>query len=468
MATALVDPDALNHAHDREDYSGEGPPLDTGAPATLERQFQTFVERVPGIVVYLDVVQLDDPSCSIPVYISPQIEDLLGYPRDAWLTNDELWLDVLHPDDAERMAKADEQARATLSSLFAEYRMVARDGRVIWVSEKATVVEDEATGTVYWQGVMVDITDRKQTEDALAASEGQFRSIFDAASIGVMTLGLDGLIREANPTLEQVCDYPSGALHDRPLQDYLEPASSDCLEQFHELAAGLRERFELEHRFRRNDGSLIWCRTVMALVRDGEGRPSRVTAMLEDVTDRKQVEADLVHRTLHDSLTKLPNREHLLKRLRQERERRFAAGSGVAVVFMDMDGFKQVNDSIGHHAGDDLLVAVAHRLSATVRPCDAVARFGGDEFVVIAGDVESLNEATQLGWRLTNCLRRLFSIADHTVRVTASVGVAYSVNPEDLAEDIIRKADAAMYLAKQRGRNRVEVYGHPDETNAAA
>jgi diguanylate cyclase (GGDEF)-like protein len=165
----------------------------------------------------------------------------------------------------------------------------------------------------------------------------------------------------------------------------------------------------------------------MALVRDGEGRPSRVTAMLEDVTDRKQVEADLVHRTLHDSLTQLPNREHLLKRLRQERERRFAAGSGVAVVFMDMDGFKQVNDSIGHHAGDDLLVAVAHRLSATVRPCDAVARFGGDEFVVIAGDVESLNEATQLGWRLTNCLRRLFSIADHTVRVTASVGVAYTV-----------------------------------------
>jgi PAS domain-containing protein len=97
-------------------------------------------------------------------------------------TDDELWLDVLHPDDAERMVAADARARETLSSLFAEYRMIARDGQVVWVSEKAAVYEDEATGTVYWQGVMVDITDRKSTDEALAASERQFRSIFDAAA----------------------------------------------------------------------------------------------------------------------------------------------------------------------------------------------------------------------------------------------------------------------------------------------
>src|SRR5439155_11421010 len=100
----------------------------------------------------MDLVQLDNPGSSIPLYISPQIEDMLGYPREAWLTDDELWLQVLHPDDAERMMRADEDARRTLSSLFAEYRMVARDGRVVWVSEKATVVQDEAGGAVYWQG----------------------------------------------------------------------------------------------------------------------------------------------------------------------------------------------------------------------------------------------------------------------------------------------------------------------------
>ena len=106
------------------------------------------MERIPGIVVYMDKVQPDNPACSIPIYISPQIEELLGYPRSAWLNEDELWLDVLHPDDAERMVQADEHARRTLSSLFVEYRLIARDGRVVWVSEKATVVEDE-DGSLY-------------------------------------------------------------------------------------------------------------------------------------------------------------------------------------------------------------------------------------------------------------------------------------------------------------------------------
>lgn len=433
-----------------------------------EHRFQRLVENIPGIVAYLDVVQPDDPSCSIPLYISPQIEDMLGYPRDAWLTDDELWLDVLHPEDSERMVREDARARGALSSLFAEYRMIARDGRVVWVSEKAAVVEDETTGTVYWQGVMVDITDRRRAEDALAASERQFRSIFDAAAIGVMTVGLDGRILEANPTLERVCDYPPGALHDRLLNDYLEPGDGSSLERFDELATGRSDRCQLEHLFRRNDQSLMWCRTVMALVRDAAGQPSHITAMLEDISDRKLVEADLVHRTLHDVLTELPNRQHFLDRLRQTRARRFSAGSGVAVVFMDMDGFKEVNDSLGHHAGDDLLLAVARRLKGAIRPTDMVARFGGDEFMVLAGEVDSETDATQLAWRLTNSLRAPFSIAGQTVTMTASMGVAYSADPEDGAEDILRKADAAMYMAKQQGRNRVAVFGQTTSEGAAA
>jgi len=140
-------------------------------------------------------------------------------------------------------------------------------------------------------------------------------------------------------------------------------------------------------------------------VRDGAGRPAHITAMLEDISDRKRVEADLLHRTLHDALTRLPNRQHFLDRLAETRAQRFASGAGVAVVFIDMDGFKEVNDLFGHKAGDDLLTAIARRLTAAVRPSDTVARFGGDEFVVLAGEVDSTTDATQLAWRLTNCLR---------------------------------------------------------------
>ena len=134
------------------------------AGSDAERLFQRLVENIPGVVAYLDLFQVDDPGRSVPIYISPQIEDLLGYPVDAWLTEDELWLDVLHPDDRSRMVEADERARRTLSSLFAEYRMIARDGHVVWVSENAAVVKDEVSGAVYWQGVMVDVTERKAAE----------------------------------------------------------------------------------------------------------------------------------------------------------------------------------------------------------------------------------------------------------------------------------------------------------------
>jgi diguanylate cyclase (GGDEF)-like protein/PAS domain S-box-containing protein len=442
-------------------------PPDVAGSAT-ERQFEALVENIPGIVAYMDIVQVDDPAHSIPHYISPQIEDMLGYPREAWLTDDELWLQVLHPDDAERMMRADERARSTLSSLFAEYRMIGRDGRVVWVSEKAAVVQDPADGTLFWQGVMVDITERKRTEEALETSERQFRSIFDAAAIGVMTLDLDGRILEANPTLEQVCDYVAGALHGRPLRDYLEASETSGIELLGELAAGDRDRCHLEHRFRRNDGSLMWCRTVMALVRDGAGRPAHITAMLEDISARKQAEAELVHQTLHDPLTELPNRQRFLDRLEETRALRLAHGSGLGVAFMDMDGFKEVNDSLGHHAGDELLIAVACRLRAAVRPPDILARFAGDEFLVLADDLRSLDDLTQLAQRLMTCMEAPFLIAARMLRVTASIGVAYSSDAQDPAEDMLRKADAAMYLAKERGRNRVEVFGQLQGAHAAA
>jgi len=424
----------------------------------IERLFGQLVERIPGIVSYLDLFDRDDPSSSVPIYISPQIEELLGYPRDAWLTEDELWLDVLHPDDRERQVAADAEARRTGSPLFGEYRMVARDGRVVWVSEKSAVVEDEVTGTTYWQGLMVDITERREAEEALATSEGRFRSIFDAASIGVMTLDLDGCVVEANVTLESVCGYPTGALHDRRLGDLVPADDESVLQEFAALAAGRSERCELEHRFSRHDDSLMWCRTVFVLVRDGVGRPVQVTAMLEDISDRKETEESLVHRASHDALTGLPNRQLFLQLLADAARNEVVAGSGLAVLFIDMDGFKETNDSLGHHAGDELLVAVAGRLRAAVRPTDDVARYGGDEFLVLATDVVSVDDATQLAWRLVNTLRAPFAVAGQTIRVTASFGIAYDEQPEE-HEELVRKADAAMYLAKQRGRNRVAVFG---------
>ncbi len=436
------------------------------AGSEFERRFQNLVENIPGIVVYLDLVQPDDSGCSLPVYISPQVEELLGYEAAAWLTEDELWLDVLHPDDRDRMIEADASARSALSTLFAEYRMVARDGRIVWVSEKAAVVKDKLTGTFYWQGVMVDITDRKRAEEALAASERQYRSVFDAATIGLMTLDLEGRVLEANDVVEQVLGYPPGALHGRSLYTDLDDGD-ETLRQVEALAAGATGRCELEHRLRSHDGSPLWCRTVMALVRNSGGGNDHVTAMIENIDHRKRAEADLVHRTTHDALTTLPNREHFLLQLEQARKDS-APDLGVGVVFVDIDNFKHVNDSFGHNAGDELLVALARRLRAAVRPTDLVARFGGDEFLVLTAGLSEERETAQLAWRLAGSLHEPFAVTGRPVSVTASFGVAFSRDPDEPDEDLVRKADAAMYTAKHRGSNRVAVFGEPESADAAA
>jgi diguanylate cyclase (GGDEF)-like protein/PAS domain S-box-containing protein len=425
-------------------------------------RFESLLEHIPGMVVYLDRVQPDDPGESIPLYISPQVEQLLGYEHAAWLTDDELWLDVLHPDDRERCAAADAKARANLSSLYAEYRMIHKDGHVVWVSESANVVRDEATGILYWQGVMVDITDRKNAEIALAASERQYRSVFDAATIGLLTLELDGRVRDANPAAERALGHAPGTFAGRLLWDDDLPATAAALMDGHS------DRCELELPLRRRDATLRWFRLVMVLVRDEAGSPDHLTVMLEDIDARKRTEAELIHRSNHDTLTSLPTRAYFLERLGDARERPTFSESGVGVVFIDLDNFKQVNDSAGHHAGDELLAAIAARLSSAVRPNDVVARFGGDEFVVLAHDVADAHDAVQLAWRLAGGLRAPFSVGGAELSVSASFGVCYSRDRDESPEDLVRKADAAMYTAKQRGRNRVAVFGEPTGADAVA
>ena len=417
---------------------------------TPVEQFQTLVERIPGIVAYVDLVDPDDPSHSTPLYISPQIEDLMGYPREAWLNDDELWLQVLHPDDRDRQAREDELARSTLSPLFAEYRMITRDGRVIWVSEKAQVVVNDETGVAHWQGVMVDITDRKRTEEALAASEEQFRSMFDAASIGVMTLALDGSILEANRMLEQVCDYAAGALHGRPLVDYLEESDGVCM-AIASLCAGETDRCEVEHRFRRRDGSLMWCRTVMALVRDASHVPTPVVAMLEDISDRKQAEHDLLHRTLHDSLTELPNRLYFYESVTQAIS---AAGEQrqLAILLIDLDRFKEINDTLGHHYGDLLLCEFAGALRRHLRPPDTLARLGGDEFALLLHvDGDAASAAASALARIEDLVAQPYVVEGLPLSIEASIGVACFPQDGESVDELLRYADIAMYSAKASG-----------------
>jgi diguanylate cyclase (GGDEF)-like protein/PAS domain S-box-containing protein len=210
------------------------------------------------------------------------------------------------------------------------------------------------------------------------------------------------------------------------------------------------ETFGMEYRQFAKDGSVVWIRDEAALVRDEEGEPLYWLGVQMDVTERKALEEQLEHQALHDSLTGLPNRRLFTDRLGHALQRTRRRG-GVAVLFMDLDDFKVVNDSLGHEAGDLMLVVLAQRLGRCLRPEDTLARFGGDEFVVLLEDVEDSGEAVRVAERITDELRRPFVLEGRELFVRTSVGIALGTACTKSAEDLLRDADTAMYRAKEEG-----------------
>jgi diguanylate cyclase (GGDEF)-like protein len=212
------------------------------------------------------------------------------------------------------------------------------------------------------------------------------------------------------------------------------------------------ERFGAEYRLIARDGSVVWVLEDALLVKDATGGPLYWQGILYDITERKEAEERLEHRAFHDPLTELPNRQLFLDRLGHALARtQRRAGSTVAVLFMDLDDFKVINDSLGHEAGDRVLVAVGERLEGCLRPEDTLARFGGDEFVVLVEDVEGPEGAVRIAERLMDVLEGPFDLEGRELFVRASVGIALGTSRTKSAEDLIRHADAAMYRAKEEG-----------------
>jgi len=224
---------------------------------------------------------------------------------------------------------------------------------------------------------------------------------------------------------------------------------------------GLTKCLEVSHRIRRLDGRTVRVLTRGLAVRDDTGKALRVAGSLTDVTHLHEVEEQLRHDAAHDALTGLPNRTRLMAALRERFERsRSAPGAHFAVLFIDLDGFKLINDSLGHLWGDEFLAAVAHRLEACAEEGEIAARYGGDEFVILASEASTREDVERLARRLRSVLAPRFLVGGHEIPATVSVGAALSSLPVDRPEDLLRNADIAMYFAKSRGPGRFEVFDH--------
>ncbi len=309
---------------------------------------------------------------------------------------------------------------------------------------------------------------RRQAEQALAASEAKFRAMFTEAGIGIGIGDLDGTITDANPALERMFGYTLEEFTQLNVSAMVHPQDAPSVwETYGELVRGERDHFRMEKRFYRSDRSEICIDLTVSLVRDEAGTPVYQVALLEDVSERHRLQAKLQHQAFHDPLTGLANRARATERLEQV----FGGPAGqrrVGLCFLDLDGFKVVNDSLGHDVGDELLKAVAHRLT---RCCDSgqlLARMGGDEFVIIVEDTAGEHDVAALAEEILAAMSAPIQVGDHALTVTTSIGVIERPVAETNPADLMQAADITLYRAKAEGKARYAMFDqHRNDSEVA-
>lgn len=285
-----------------------------------------------------------------------------------------------------------------------------------------------------------------------------YRLAFDHAPIGIAIHDATGGVIAVNAAMRELVGrdhVDHGAL----VEAIEEDERALLARQLRALATGEHTGLVAEHRVVRPDGSGVRIRLHVTATHDAAGSVESLVTHAVDVTEQREHTQELLHQTLHDPLTGLPNRTLLVDRLDHALSRTTRGdGTSVALLFLDLDHFKLVNDSLGHPTGDAILVEAAARLRAAVRPSDTVARFGGDEFVVCCEDVRAGTETIAMAERLLTTMRDPFVAGGQELRLSTSIGIALATRPGETAEGLLRDADTALYVAKGDGRDRFEVY----------
>ncbi len=368
--------------------------------------------------------------------------------------------DVTHPADLDANLSHLEALLAGETQTYSmEKRYVRKDGSTAWVNLTVSLMREPSGEPEYFISIVEDITGRKLTEDALRRAEEKYRGIFENAVEGIFQASTEWQLLTVNPAMARIYGYasPGEMLVDfsHAGRLYGEPERRAELERY------VREHgsvADFEVRICRKDGGWIRTSANVRALRDADGEILGYEGTVEDTTERKALEERLEHQAFHDGLTGLPNRALFLDRLRQALARTNRRDDSVAVLFLDLDGFKNVNDSLGHEVGDRLLVAAAGRLEGSVRIGDTVARLGGDEFTVLLEDVRGVEEAVRVADRIAAELASPFELGGEELLVTSSVGISVSTTPDDRPEDLMRDADLAMYRAKETGKAHYRVF----------
>lgn len=298
---------------------------------------------------------------------------------------------------------------------------------------------------------------RSAVAEALHDSEARFRAVFEGAAIGIGIADLDGNILQMNGALQRMFGGSEQTVRGRKVTEWTHPDDApQTWKLYDELVRGEREHYHVEKAFYRPDGTVLWTNLTVSLLRDADGHPQYQLALMEDTTERRLLNLRLRYEATHDALTGLPNRTLFFERL----EKAVSAGEGqrFGLCYLDLDGFKTINDSLGHAVGDRLLVEVADRLqSCATAPGEMVARLGGDEFVALTTGPDTEAEVDELAARIMHALIAPVSVDGRELTVRGSIGIVEGPTGERGPAEVLRSADITMYRAKSAGGNRFEL-----------
>ena len=304
-----------------------------------------------------------------------------------------------------------------------------------------------------------EVEQRQRSEAALRESEERFRGIFESASTGIAFANARGRILQSNAAFQAQLGYSAEALRsmDFPSLTHPEDAPRE-MELFRDVESGRRDSYRLEKRFRAAGGRHAWIDSTVSAIRVGDSRPQHYVVVCTDIEARKNAEAHIRYLAQSDALTGLPNRSMLASRLEEVLAEARTSRQPFAVMFIDIDRFKNINDSLGHGTGDTLLQEMARRLGMCVRGSDTLARHGGDEFVVVLPRVQDTAQVSQVATKMLAMIEQPLTIDQHLLSVTCSIGIALYPGDGEDAESLMKNADAAMYVAKNSGRNSFQFF----------
>ncbi len=376
---------------------------------------------------------------------------------------------VTGPDWAPGLVLADEMGRPVPAARLASLLPGSRDE-----ARRELLRVERAGGTVSWLRAIVgpvvvleppermvvvctlfDATDEQAVHVELQRSESMFRELVELAPDVVYRVGLipgaPPVLEYVNPAVTRVLGYEPEECHryEGRARGMLDPADVERLLAVGEAGVPVET---LVFRMTRADGTAAWMEHRVVPIRDAAGVVVALEGVARDITALKTMEAELSHRALHDPLTGLPNRALFVESLDRSLARLRRHPGLLALLYIDLDNFKHVNDNLGHQVGDDVLVAIGRRLTAALRPSDDVARLGGDEFLAVLQDLTEPDEATSIARRVLDAVSSALDIGGGAIVVTVSVGIAFAGDAELSAQELIRRADLAMYAAKQAGR----------------